>query len=187
MNALRPALAAALISISSADVQAESIVFVQCGPACENQMPQPNTDFVAAYKTKFSTDPDQFAAQSYTAMIVLADALKRAGNATDRAAVKKGEKGGFFPGSFLLTAERPWIQADEPQPEPLAAEPPTPEEIAGDRQPVNEVPESFWASYFAQRPEGFLVDPQKLLKPEQHAQQLRFLTDHAGDSTIDLR
>ncbi len=48
-----------------------------------------NTDFIAAYKAKFGADPDQFAAQSYTAMIVLADALKRSGNATDRAAVKK--------------------------------------------------------------------------------------------------
>jgi hypothetical protein len=104
----------------------------------------------------------------------------------DRVAVKKGEKGGFFPGSFLLTAERPWIQADEPQPGLLAVESPTPDEIAGDHLPANAVPESFWATYFAQRPEGFLVDPQKLLKPEQHAQQLRFLTDHAGDSTIDF-
>ncbi|HEV8670532.1 MAG TPA: ABC transporter substrate-binding protein [Candidatus Limnocylindria bacterium] len=52
-----------------------------------------NTDFVAAYKAKFGTDPDQFAAQSYTATIVLADALKRSGNATDRAAVKKALEG----------------------------------------------------------------------------------------------
>jgi branched-chain amino acid transport system substrate-binding protein len=52
-----------------------------------------NTDFIAAYKTKFGVDPDQFAAQSYTAMIVLADALKRSGNATDRAAVKKALEG----------------------------------------------------------------------------------------------
>ncbi len=52
-----------------------------------------NTDFVAAYKTKFGQDPDQFAAQSYTAMIVLADALKRSGNAADRAAVKKALEG----------------------------------------------------------------------------------------------
>lgn len=104
----------------------------------------------------------------------------------DRAAVKKGEKSGFFPGSFLLTDERPWVQANEPQPEPLAVEPPTPEEIAGDRQPANQVPESFWAAYFAQRPDGFLVDPQKLLKPEQQAQRLQFLKDHAGDSTIDF-
>jgi branched-chain amino acid transport system substrate-binding protein len=52
-----------------------------------------NTDFVAAYKARFGLDPDQFAAQSYTAMIVLADALKRSGNATDRAAVKKALEG----------------------------------------------------------------------------------------------
>jgi branched-chain amino acid transport system substrate-binding protein len=52
-----------------------------------------NSDFIAAYKTKFGADPDQFAAQSYTAMIVLADALKRSGNATDRAAVKKALEG----------------------------------------------------------------------------------------------
>jgi branched-chain amino acid transport system substrate-binding protein len=52
-----------------------------------------NTDFVAAYKTKFGADPDQFAAQSYTAMIVLADALKRSSTATDRAAVKKALEG----------------------------------------------------------------------------------------------
>ena len=52
-----------------------------------------NTDFVAAYKTKFGLDPDQFAAQSYTAMIVLADALKRSGNPTDKAAVKKALEG----------------------------------------------------------------------------------------------
>src|SRR5213594_242879 len=52
-----------------------------------------NTDFVAAYKAKFGTDPDQFAAQSYTAMNVLADALKRSGNPTDHAAVKKALEG----------------------------------------------------------------------------------------------
>jgi hypothetical protein len=104
----------------------------------------------------------------------------------DRAAVKKGEKGGFFPGSFLLTDERPWVQANDPQPEPLAVPAPTPEEIAGDRQPATDVPEQFWTAYFAQRPDGFLVDPQKLLKPEQQAQRLQFLKDHAGDSTIDF-
>jgi len=105
---------------------------------------------------------------------------------SDRAAVRKGEKGGFFPGSFLLTDERPWVQADEPQPEPLAVPAPTPDEIAGDLQPENQVPESCWATYFAQRPDGFLVDPQKLLKPEQQAARLQFLKDHAGDSTIDF-
>jgi branched-chain amino acid transport system substrate-binding protein len=37
-----------------------------------------NADFVAAYKTEYSKDPDQFAAQGYTAIKVLADAARRA-------------------------------------------------------------------------------------------------------------
>ena len=36
-----------------------------------------NKDFVAAYKAKYNTDPDQFAAQSYSALYILLDALKR--------------------------------------------------------------------------------------------------------------
>jgi branched-chain amino acid transport system substrate-binding protein len=51
-----------------------------------------NTDFIAAYKSKYSADPDQFAAQSYTGILVLADALKRAG-AGDKAALKKALEG----------------------------------------------------------------------------------------------
>lgn len=37
-----------------------------------------NGDFVKAFKAKFGTDPDQFAAQAYTGMLILADAAKRA-------------------------------------------------------------------------------------------------------------
>jgi branched-chain amino acid transport system substrate-binding protein len=37
-----------------------------------------NAGFVQAYRTKYSGDPDQFAAQGYTAILVLADAAKRA-------------------------------------------------------------------------------------------------------------
>ena len=48
-----------------------------------------NADFVKAFKEKYGSDPDQFATQAYTAMIVLADAMKRSGNATDKAALKK--------------------------------------------------------------------------------------------------
>jgi branched-chain amino acid transport system substrate-binding protein len=36
-----------------------------------------NKEFVAAYKAKFNADPDQFAAQAYSALYVLLDALKR--------------------------------------------------------------------------------------------------------------
>ncbi len=41
---------------------------------------QTNKDFVAAYKAKFNADPDQFAAQSYAALYILVDALKRTPN-----------------------------------------------------------------------------------------------------------
>jgi branched-chain amino acid transport system substrate-binding protein len=37
-----------------------------------------NAGFVKAYRTKYSSDPDQFAAQGYAAIYVLADAAKRA-------------------------------------------------------------------------------------------------------------
>ena len=39
-----------------------------------------NKDFVAAYKAKYSKDPDQFAAQAYSGLYVLLDALKRTPN-----------------------------------------------------------------------------------------------------------
>jgi branched-chain amino acid transport system substrate-binding protein len=37
-----------------------------------------NADFVSAFKTEYSKDPDQFAAQGYTAIKILADSAKRA-------------------------------------------------------------------------------------------------------------
>jgi branched-chain amino acid transport system substrate-binding protein len=37
-----------------------------------------NAGFVQAYKTKYNADPDQFAAQGYAAILILADAAKRA-------------------------------------------------------------------------------------------------------------
>lgn len=38
-----------------------------------------NADFVQAYKAKYAADPDQFAAQGYAAILIYADAAKRAG------------------------------------------------------------------------------------------------------------
>jgi branched-chain amino acid transport system substrate-binding protein len=38
-----------------------------------------NAQFVAAYKARFGADPDQFAAQAYTGVLILADAFRRAG------------------------------------------------------------------------------------------------------------
>jgi branched-chain amino acid transport system substrate-binding protein len=37
-----------------------------------------NAGFVSAYRAKYSQDPDQFAAQGYAAILILADAAKRA-------------------------------------------------------------------------------------------------------------
>jgi branched-chain amino acid transport system substrate-binding protein len=37
-----------------------------------------NAEFVAAYKAEYNTDPDQFSAQGYTAIKILADSAKRA-------------------------------------------------------------------------------------------------------------
>ncbi|MDP9264512.1 MAG: ABC transporter substrate-binding protein [Chloroflexota bacterium] len=52
-----------------------------------------NQDFVTAYKAKYNSEPDQFAAQSYTGMIVLAEAMKKSGNPSDHAALKKALEG----------------------------------------------------------------------------------------------
>ena len=48
-----------------------------------------NTDFIAAYKAKYNADPDQFAAQSYTAMLVLIEAMKKTTRMSDKEQVKK--------------------------------------------------------------------------------------------------
>ncbi|HEV2013357.1 MAG TPA: ABC transporter substrate-binding protein [Candidatus Dormibacteraeota bacterium] len=43
----------------------------------DNTFPS-NAEFVHAYRNKFTSDPDQFAAQGYAAILILADAAKRA-------------------------------------------------------------------------------------------------------------
>lgn len=40
--------------------------------------------FVAAYKAKYNKEPDQFAAQAYDALYIMADGLEKAGTTTDR-------------------------------------------------------------------------------------------------------
>jgi branched-chain amino acid transport system substrate-binding protein len=66
--------------IASAGAAAEGAV---SGTAWYLSNPDPvNKDFVAAYKAKYSNDPDQFAAQAYSAMYILLDALKRTPNVT---------------------------------------------------------------------------------------------------------
>jgi branched-chain amino acid transport system substrate-binding protein len=78
--------------------QCNSAAFLsQAGPAAEglivgatwniNVSNEASTTFVDAYRKKYNEDPDQFAAQAYTAIYVLADALKRAGS-TDPAKLR---------------------------------------------------------------------------------------------------
>ncbi len=63
----------------------EGIIF---GGAYDCNNPDPvNQAFVDAYKAKYGDAPDQFAAQSYTALKILADAVHRAGS-TDHKALR---------------------------------------------------------------------------------------------------
>ena len=66
--------------IASAGAAAEGAV---SGAAWYLSNPDPvNKEFVAAYKAKYNSDPDQFAAQAYSAVYILLDALKRTPNVT---------------------------------------------------------------------------------------------------------
>ena len=66
--------------IASAGAAAEGAV---SGTAWYLSNPDPvNKAFVAAYKAKYAKDPDQFAAQAYSAVYILLDALKRTPNVT---------------------------------------------------------------------------------------------------------
>jgi branched-chain amino acid transport system substrate-binding protein len=66
--------------IASAGAAAEGAI---SGTAWYLGNPDPvNKEFVAAYKAKYNADPDQFAAQAYSAMYILLDALKRTPNVT---------------------------------------------------------------------------------------------------------
>lgn len=74
-----------------------------------------NQKFIAAYKAKYNADPDQFAAQAYSGVYIMVEALKKAGVNGDRKAVRDalaGIKGLTTPlGSFGFTPER---NADHP-------------------------------------------------------------------------
>ena len=74
-----------------------------------------NQKFIAAYKAKYNADPDQFAAQAYSGVYILAEAIKKAGPTADRKAIRDGLagiKGLTTPlGSFGFTPER---NADHP-------------------------------------------------------------------------
>ncbi len=69
---------------------------------------QVNADFVAAFRARFNKDPDQFAAQSYDALKILAAAIDRAGAADSekvRDALLKTDYSGVM-GAFQFTPGR---------------------------------------------------------------------------------
>lgn len=102
-------------------------------------------------------------------------------NGDQRAELKKE---GWVAGALLLSSDP--IPEVPTEAQPLNVELPTPEEVAGDAMPSNEVEEKFLAGYFAERPTSFLIDPQKLLTPTEERDRLGFLQYHASDSAIDL-
>lgn len=100
---------------------------------------------------------------------------------------KQLEESGWVPGALLLADDPPPEENAKPEPNPLDAEKPTPEELAeAAAEPTTEIPEKFLSEYFDQRPASFLIDPQKLLDTQDSRDRLAFLTSHAGDSAIDL-
>jgi branched-chain amino acid transport system substrate-binding protein len=74
-----------------------------------------NQKFIAAYKAKYNADPDQFAAQAYSGVYILAEAMKIAGPNVDRKTLRDalaGIKGLPTPlGTFSFQADR---NADHP-------------------------------------------------------------------------
>lgn len=67
-----------------------------------------NEKFVSAYKAKYGTDPDQFAAQAYDTLFIVADAIKAAGAADPekiKDALVKVKRTGVL-GSFSFTPDR---------------------------------------------------------------------------------
>lgn len=62
----------------------------------------------------------------------------------------------------------------------------TPDELAIDESEENIVGEEYLTEYFAERPERFLVDPQKFLGTEERTALAELLDRHASDTSIDL-
>ena len=101
----------------------------------------------------------------------------------DELAVQSGD---LVPGAFLLTDAMPPEEPPTPQPVPFKVAGPTPEELAGDPNATNTIPDKLLATYFGEHPKSFLIDPQKLLTPSQYRNDLAFLESHATESYIDL-
>lgn len=93
------------------------------------------------------------------------------------------EEGWIAGGSLLTYGELP--TEDEPE-ALLQVEEPTAEELAAAPEDEREISEEYLAAYFAEKPEGHLVDPQGLLSERERKDMEAFLEYHAGDSLIDV-
>ncbi len=68
--------------INNAGAAAEGVI-VGAAWNSANDIPE-NKKFIEAYKAKYNADPDQFAAQAYSGVYIIADAMKAAGPNVDR-------------------------------------------------------------------------------------------------------
>jgi hypothetical protein len=59
-------------------------------------------------------------------------------------------------------------------------------DVPAEESRFEEIPEAHWKTYFEKKPDGFLIDPQRLLSPVARRDRAAFLEYHAGDSSIDL-
>lgn len=92
---------------------------------------------------------------------------------------------GWIAGGSLLTFDLQ--QPEESSAEtPLQVDEPTPDELAAPPEDENEVSEEYLTEYFAEKPDGHLVDPQNLLSERERKDLEVFLNYHAGDSSIEM-
>lgn len=102
----------------------------------------------------------------------------------EKARLKKGE---IVPGASLLVESgdaalltKPGAARDEPE-EAIPEPDPEPE------YDPRTIPSKHLATYFQKLPEGYLVDPQRLLTMQETQDREGFLDYHAQDSDIDIR
>jgi hypothetical protein len=103
-------------------------------------------------------------------------------NAEDR---KEAIGNGWIAGGSLLTYGA--FPPEETEAEtPLNVEQPTAEELAIAPEDENEVSEEYLTDYFADKPQGHVVDPQNLLASRERSDLETFLARHSGDSSINM-
>jgi branched-chain amino acid transport system substrate-binding protein len=74
--------------MKNAEAAAEGVVV---GAAWNSASSNPLSQaFIKNYRAKYNSDPDQFAAQAYAGVHILAEGLKQAGSTTDRKALRDG-------------------------------------------------------------------------------------------------